>query len=99
MERIDFVSFNCDFLQGAMMSNAEVAILAPVIYGYEDKYFNACAEYLKSKQEQNLEFEGFSIECLKATMGLSYIQALVVLHNIEHMPDQAPVIYNPDITE
>lgn len=99
MERIDFVSFNCDFLERAMMTNADAAMLAPVIYGYEDKYFNACVGYLKSRVEANLEFEGFSVERLKSAMGLSYIQALVVLHNIEHMPDQAPVIYNPDVVE
>lgn len=99
MERIDFVSFNCAFLQGARMSNAEVAMLAPLIYGYEDKYFSACVEYLKSKLENNLQFDRYSIGKLKSTMNLSYIQALVVLHNIEHMPEFAPVIYNPNNIE
>ena len=99
MERIDFVSFNCDFMLYSNMTNAGVAIYAPLIYGFEDKYFNACAEYLKTGKETNLEFRKYSTEILQSTMEVSYIQALVILHNIESMPNEAPNIYNPNMVE
>lgn len=99
MERMDFLSFNCDFLTNTAMTNIGVAVYAPIIYGYEDKYFNACVEFLKTGNETNIEFKSYSTELIQETMGASYIQALVILHNIEHMPHEAPNIYNPDIVE
>ena len=99
MERIDFVTFNCDFMINAKMTNVGVAVYAQIIYGFEDKYFNACVEFLKTGNESNLEFGKYSISMLRKTMDVSYIQALVILHNIEHMPNEAPNIYNPNIVE
>lgn len=99
MERIDFVSFNCDFMLYSNMTNAGVAVYAPLIYNFEDKYFNACVEFLKTRKATNIEFGKYSTEILQATMGVSYIQALVILHNIELMPNEAPNIYNPNMVE
>lgn len=99
MERVDFLTFNCDFMRYSNMTNIGVAVYAPIIYGYEDKYFNACVEYLKTGKETVIEFRRFSTEMLQKTMKTSYIQALVILHNIEQMPNEAPNIYNPDIVE
>lgn len=56
MERVDFVSFNCDFMTYSNMTNVGVAVYAPIIYGYEDKYFNACVEFLKTGKETKIEF-------------------------------------------
>ncbi len=99
MERVDFVSFNCDFMTYSNMTNVGVAVYAPIIYGYEDKYFNACVEFLKTGKETKIEFGSYSTELIQRTMNASYIQALVILHNIEQMPNEAPNIYNPDIVE
>ena len=56
-------------------------------------------KFLKTGNESNLEFGKYSISMLRKTMDVSYIQALVILHNIEHMPNEAPNIYNPNIVE
>ena len=95
----NFLEFNCDFLLYSNMSNIDAAIYAPIIYGYEDKYFNACVEFLKTGKETNLELEKHSIENIKTCMGANYIQALVILHNIESNSNFAPVIFNPNIVE
>ena len=99
MERIDFLTFNCDFLRYSDMNNNEVAIYAPLIYGFEDKYFNACREFLQTGKNINVEYKKYSTDMLMSTMSASYIQALVILHNIATMPNEAPNIYNPDIIE
>lgn len=99
MGRMGFVSFNCDFLAYSGMTNIGVAVYAPIIYGYEDRYFNACVEFLKTGKETDLEFKSYSTGLIKKSMKASYIQALVILHNIEHMSNEAPNIYNPDYME
>lgn len=99
MERIDFTSFNCDFMLYSKMSSVEVAIYAPLIYGFEDKYFNACVEFLKTGNTPKIEFDDYSTDMLQATMGISYIHALIILHHIESMPGEAPNIYNPNLVE
>lgn len=99
MDRIDFLSFYGDFLIYSNMSRGEVAVYAPIIYGYDDRYFNACIEYLKTGKETDLNFRNYTIQLIKNTMKASYIQALVIIHNIEQMPDEAPNIYNPYIHE
>ena len=99
MERIDFVTFNCDFLINSNMANVDVAVYAPLIYGFEDKYFNACMEFLKTGKKTNIEYKRYSTDVLMSTMCASYIQALVILHNIEFMPKEAPTIFNPRIVE
>ena len=99
MERIDFVSFNCDFMLNSNMTKAGVAIYAPLIYSFEDRYFNACVEFLKTGKMTNVEFKKYSTDVLQSTMRVSYIQALVILHNIETMPNEAPNIYNPNMVE
>ncbi len=99
MERIDFTTFNCDFMLHSNLTNIEVAIYAPIIYGFEDKYFNACVNFLKTGNKQNLVYEDYSTDMLQSSMGISYIHALIVLHHIEAMPDEAPNIYNPNLVE
>ena len=99
MERIDFVSFNCEFLLNSNMTKSGVAVYSPLIYGFEDRYFNACLEYLRTGNMTNIEFKKYSTELLQTTMGVSYVQALVILHNIETMPNEAPNIYNPNTVE
>ena len=99
MKRIDFVTFNCDFLSYSNMNNVDCSIYAPLIYGFEDKYFNACVEFLATGDQTNLEFKKYSIKNIQECMGANYIQALVILHNIENMPTEAPNIFNPNIVE
>ena len=99
MERIDFVSFNCALLIHSDMTKAGAAVYAPLIYGFEDRYFNACVEFLKTGKAEDLVFNKYSTDLLQTTMGASYIQALVILHHIEKAPEQAPIIYNPRSVE
>ena len=99
MERMSFLDFNCDFILYSRMSNIGVSVYAPLIYSFEDKYFDACVEFLKTGNERNLEFGKYSIEIIKNCMGANYVQALVILHNIETNPDKAPMIFNPDMVE
>ncbi len=95
MARMDFLSFNCEFIYNSNMTRAEVAVYAPLIYGFEDKYFDACVAFLKTGEKQDIWFENYSIDRLQSGMRLSYIQALVVLHNIQSMPQEAARIYRP----
>jgi len=99
MERMNFLDFNCDFTMYSNMTNIGIAVYAPIIYSYEDKYFNACVEFLKTGKETNLEFNKYSTENIKNCMGTNYIQALVILHNIENNPNYAPMIFNPNMVE
>ena len=99
MERMDFTSFNCDFMLYSKMSNVEVAICAPLIYSFEDRYFNACVEFLKTGNAPNIEFDNYSTDLLQSAMGISYIQALIILHHMETMPEEVPNIYNPNPVE
>lgn len=95
MERIEFFDFNGLFKRASKMDEKEVAMLAPLIYGFEDKYFNACYNYLKDGVRENLKCGSYSIERLENMMSLSYIEAIVVLRNIEMFREDAPYIYNP----
>ena len=99
MERMSFLDFNCDFMMYSRMTNIGISVYSPLIYSFEDKYFNACVEFLKTGNEINLEFGKYSIETIKNCMGTNYIQALVILHNIETYPNYAPMIFNPDMVE
>ena len=71
-----------------------------LLHDNEVTYSFICpVEFLKTGNERNLEFSKYSIEKIKNCMGTNYIQALVILHNIETNPTYAPMIFNPDMVE
>lgn len=99
MERMDFGSFYCEFLLHSGVSEVETAIYAPLIYDYEDRYYDACLAFLKTGEKVEVEYKGFSTGVIQSSMNTSYVQALVILHHIETMPQRAPMIFFPDPVE
>ena len=99
MSRISFIKFRNKFAISSKLSRNQIAVLAPIIYRLPEKYFNACEEYLDSGAETNLSFDEYSTEMIKTTMACSYIEALVILHNMEQLPNEACYIYCPRIVE
>ena len=99
MERIGFLKFRNEFTKRSLLSITEVSLFAPIIYRFEDKYFNACYEYLQFGKESNLVFGEYSVLQVKEAMKCSYVEALVILHNMEQFPNEACYIYSPKIIE
>ena len=99
MNRIKFIKFRNEFARSSLLSRNEVSLFAPIIYGYEDKYFNACERYLADGTEEELAFNEFTTTTIKNGMGCSYIESLIILHNIETNPLDACFIYTPRIIE
>ena len=99
MERIPFLKFRSELARRTNVSKQELAILAPIIYEFEDKYFDACCQYLLCGSETEIIFGEYSTKLLTKTMDCSYIEALVILHNMEKMPRYACYIYAPKVIE
>ncbi len=99
MSRVSFIKFRNKFAIASKLSRNQIAVLAPIIYGFSEEYFNACEKYLDTGEETTLSFDEYSTEMIKTTMACSYIEALVVLHNMEQFPDEACYIYCPRIVE
>lgn len=67
------------------------AVLGPIIYSYEEEYFNSAVNYLETG-EKTLLIEGqISIENFlneeTYNGAMSYLEALVALHNIKENPN------------
>lgn len=99
MERISFLQFRNLFARKSKMSKNNIAIFAPIIYRLEDKYFNACKNYLETGIMEEILFDEYSTEIIVRGMGCSYIEALVVLNNLEKFPDSACYIFTPRTME
>lgn len=99
MSRISFIKFRNKFATSSKLSRNQVAVLAPIIYGFPEKYFTACEKYLDNAEETELSFDEYSTEMIKTAMACSYIEALVILHNMEKFPDNACYIFCPRIVE
>lgn len=99
MERVSFVRFRNKFAKSSLLSRNEVSLFAPIIYGFDDKYFTACEQYLADGTEVELAFNEFTTTMIKNGMGCSYIESLIILHNIETAPLDACFIYAPRIIE
>lgn len=77
----------------------QIAILAPVVYGLSDKYFVACEQYLDSGKETEILFDEYSVLVIKESMQCTYIEALVILNNLEQFAEYACYIYTPKNVE
>lgn len=95
MARILFEDFLCEMTVHSKLPRAIVSAIASVIYNYEDKYYLACEKYIKSGVEDVISFEDFSTERIKKGMKCTYIEALMILNNIENDPENAYMIYAP----
>lgn len=99
MERESFLKFRNRFARYSKMDMVQISIYAPIFYSFEDKYYNACSDYLDSGEEKNVSFLSYSTDLIMETMYCSYLEALVILRNIENNPDSASLIYRPRIVE
>lgn len=97
--RDSFIKFRNKFARFSHLSRNQVALLAPVVYALEDKYYLAADKYLNNGEETNLTFDEYSIDKIKETMGCAYLEALLILSNMEKMPECACYIYAPRIVE
>ena len=97
--RESFLKFRSKFARFSHFSRNQVAFFAPIIYAFDDRYFSAAEKYLNNGEEENLCFDEYSVEKIKSAMGCAYLEALVILNNMEKMPEYACYIYSPRIVE
>lgn len=90
-----FLEFRNLMARKSEMTRNEVSLFAPIIYQFEDKYFNACCLYLNEKKETELFFNEYSTTILIDTMKCTYLESLVILHNMQVFPVESCYIYNP----
>lgn len=99
MQRISFFDFKTLFSLKSSMSNIQDSIIAPIIYSLEDDLFSACLDFLTSGEKRNICFDEYSTDTIETSMGCSYPEAIVIIHNIKKHPDYAFAIFDPDIVE
>ena len=100
-KRMSFVDFNILFLTCSKLDNVEVSVYAPIIYTMKNKYFNAVVKYLKTGEQVVVSYKNYSTEKIinSYVSKPNYIQAVVILNNLEQSSANAPIIFNPDIVE
>ena len=94
-----FLKFRNKVARFAKLSRNQVGILAPIMYAFNDKYYFAVEKFLDNGEETDLCFDEYSIKKIMTSMGCSYLEALIILNNMEKIPEYACYIYNPRITE
>ncbi len=99
MGRIRFLKFRNKLANSSQLSRKEVSLFAPILYEFEDKYYDACDNYLDTGEETELVFNEYSTSIIKHGMECSYIESLIILHNIEAFPSDGCFIYTPKIIE
>lgn len=99
MEKISFLQFRNKVARYSKLNRHQIAVLAPIIYGLDDRYFSACNQFLDNGIETDIVFDEYSISAIKKTMDCSYVEALVILSNLEKYPDYACYIYAPRSVE
>lgn len=99
MERMKFYEFSYKLTAVAKIKLPLASVVAPVLYQSADKYYNACVNYLNTGEMDDLSFEKYSIEKIIKNMNASYIEALMILQNIENNPELAFMIYVPEVVE
>ena len=97
--RESFLKFRNKFARFSHLSRNQVAVLAPIVYVFDDKYFSSAEKYLDKGEEENLCFDEYSAEKIKTSMGCTYLEALIILTSMEKMPEYACYIYSPRIVE
>lgn len=97
--RISFLTFRNKVAKFSRLPCNQVALLSPIMYNLEDRYFTAVENYLDKGEESNLFFDEYSVEKIKKSMGCTYLEAILILNNMENMPENACYIYSPRIQE
>ena len=97
--RESFLEFRNKFARFSHLSRNQVAVLAPIVYTFDDKYYSLANKYLDKGEEENLYFDEYSVAKIKMSMRCSYLEALVILSSMEKMPEYACYIYSPRIVE
>ncbi|MBE5746488.1 MAG: hypothetical protein E7359_04325 [Clostridiales bacterium] len=107
LERMNFREFNHLFRMCSDLDKAEISIYAPLLYKMEDKYYNACIEFLKNNTITYLKaneistndiIEGYYRENKKDKK--KYIESLMILNNLEKADEMETYqIFNPYVIE
>ncbi len=95
MERIKYYQFASKMLIHSGLSRSTVSALCPSVYEYEEKYYRACEDFVTSGTEACLTFDEYSTDMIKSGMHCGYIEAVIILRNIEKHPENAHLIYRP----
>ncbi len=99
MERMKFYEFSYKLTAIGKIKLPLASVISPILYHSTDKYYNACVNFLNTGEKENLNFDKYSIEMIMNNMNASYIEALIILQNMENNPDLAFMIYVPEIVE
>ena len=75
------------------------AIVGPIIYQLDDKYYNAAIEYLKNNIKTEIVESDVSASDVMEHMECTYLEALCILNNIRNYPNQVSYIMNYNIIE
>ena len=86
------------------LDNAEKSIYPPIFYSINQKYYNAAVKFLEKKIITHLKCGEFSISKIIYDYypdlhftSKKYIEALIVLYNIEYAGDRAYLVYHPNV--
>lgn len=99
MERMKFYEFNYKLTARAGIRLPLASVLAPILYQYEDKYYDACVLYMETGKITELAFDKYSVTDIMKTMSAGFIESLMILHNMEKNPEYARLIYFPEEVE
>lgn len=99
MEKISLLKFRNLFARKSQLPRNQVSLYAPIVYGFEDKYYDACLKYLSEGVKTELCFGEYSTKVIEKGMPCSYIEALIILHNLESYPLEACYLFTPQTIE
>ena len=99
MDKQTVLDFRNDFMRYTDLTAAQISVLAPVLYGQEDRYYEACVQFLKKGEMQNLTYGEYSTDLIMKGMCCSYPEALVIMRNMEQFPDYADFFFVPRMVE
>ena len=101
--RMSFVDFKGLFLlYSNFLSHTASSIYVPIIYQMKDEYFNAVVKYLRTGKQENLVYRSFSTNGIINSYRpekVDYIQAVIILDNIEKLGDDGYFVFRPHIIE
>ena len=107
IERMSLSQFMHLVRMSCALEKSEESIYAPIVYNMEDKYYNACVEYLQNNTITHFKVGEIKIEDIIDGYWLDnkkdkkkYLEALIILNNIEKAgEDNAFAIFHPYIIE
>lgn len=104
IKAMGFVDFNSLFMRHSkkLKSHSDISVYAPIVYNMKSEYLCAVVDYLRTGKMTNLIYGEYSTDMIMNSYHLDkmdYIQAVVILDNIEKLGDNGCYVFNPYVVE